>query len=173
MNLTEKKEIVANLIDKITEKKHFYVTDTADLNALEISSLRRKCFEKDIELLVVKNTLLKKALEQMEGDFEDVYGVLKGGTSIMFCETANVPAKLIKEFRKGSDKPVLKAAYVEESVYVGDNQVDALSNIKSKEELIGDIINLLQSPMKNVLGSLNSGKNILGGLVKTLSERAE
>lgn len=173
MNLIEKQEIVASLIEKINEKKHFYVTDTAELNASQISSLRRKCFEKDIDLLVVKNTLLKKALEQLEGNFEDVYGVLKGGTSVMFCETASVPAKLIKEFRKGSTKPVLKAAYVEESIYVGDDQIEVLSNIKSKDELIGDVIGLLQSPMKNVLGALNSGKNILGGLVKTLSERAE
>jgi len=173
MNLTEKKEIVANLIEKINENKHFYVTDTADLNALEISTLRRKCFEKDIELLVVKNTLLKQALEQIEGNFEDVYDVLKGGTSIMFCEIGNAPAKLIKDVRKNLKKPILKAAYVEESIYVGDDQVEVLSNIKSKDELLGDIITLLQSPIKNVLGSLNSGKNTLGGLIKTLSERAE
>lgn len=174
MDITEKKDIVASIVDKINENKHFYITDTADLNALSISKLRRKCFEKDVELVVVKNTLLKKALEQVEGNFEEIYDILKGGTSIMFCPVGNVPAKLIKEFRKeGANKPILKGAYVEESIYIGDDQVESLANIKSKDELLGDLIALLQSPMKNVLGALNSGKTTIGGLIKTLSERAE
>jgi large subunit ribosomal protein L10 len=133
--------------------------------------LRRKCFEKDIRLVVVKNTLLKKALEKLDGEYGELYGVLKDSTSVMFSETGNAPAKLIKEFRKKLDKPVLKAAFVEESIYIGDDQIEILSSLKSKEELIGDIILLLQSPAKNVLSALQSGGNTLAGIIKTLSEK--
>ncbi|MBN2669750.1 MAG: 50S ribosomal protein L10 [Bacteroidales bacterium] len=172
-----KKELKAQLIDSLSEKinnaSHFYLTDIADLNAEATSSLRRKCFEKNIQLEVVKNTLIKLALEKADGDFEPLYNVLKGSTSIMFTEVGNAPAKLIKEIRQKSEKPLIKGAYVEERIYIGDNQLDALSSIKSKEEVIGDIINILQSPIKNVLGALQSAPNTIGGLVKTLQERAE
>jgi large subunit ribosomal protein L10 len=141
------------------------------LNAETTSKLRRACFDRDIKLVVVKNTLLKKAFEKFEGKYEGLYGALKESTSIMITEVNNVPAKLIKEFRKKSPKPLLKAAYVEESIYVGDDQLDALSNIKSKEELVGDIILLLQSPARNVISGLQSGGNKLAGIVKTLSEK--
>jgi large subunit ribosomal protein L10 len=171
MKKEDKDTIINSLVEKITENKNFYLADTSELNAADTSLLRRKCFEKDIKLEVVKNTLLRKALERVEGNFEEIYGTLNFPTSIMFCETGNGPAKLIKEFRKTSKKPVLKAAYVEESIYVGENQLEALVNIKSKFELIGDVIGLLQSPSKNVISALQSGGNKLSGIVKTLSER--
>lgn len=172
MNIEEKKAVVADIVEKLQNHAHFYVTDSGDLDAETTSKLRRKCFEQDIELFVVKNTLLKLALEQTEGEYQDIYPTLKGNTAVMFSNTGNVPAKLIKEFRKGGkDKPLLKSAYVEECVYVGDNQVDALVAIKSKTELLGDIVGLLQSPMQNLLGAINSGGNTIAGLVKTLSEK--
>jgi len=172
MRIEEKKEIVASLKEKIQTSGHFYLTDIAELNAQKTSALRSKCFEKEIEILVVKNTLLKKALEEAEGEFNEFDATLKGNTAIMFCATGNVPAKLIKEFRKESPKPILKGAYVEESIYIGDDQLEALATIKSKDELIGDVIALLQSPIKNLLGSLESGKNTITGLLKALEERA-
>jgi large subunit ribosomal protein L10 len=171
--IEDKKAIVAQISEKLKERNHFYVIDIANLNAADTSNLRRKCFEKDITLLVVKNTLLKKALEQ-KGDFNSLYPTLKGTTSLMLCNTANVPAKLIKEIRgTGKEKPILKAAYVEECIYVGDKSLDSLASLKSRTELIGDVVGLLQSPMKTVLGQLQSGKNIIGGVVKTLQERAQ
>jgi large subunit ribosomal protein L10 len=171
MTRDEKKLAIENLAQQLKETKHFYLADIAALNAADTSMLRRKCFEKDIKLVVVKNTLFRKALEQIEGDFEALYGSLKETTSVMFCDAGNVPAKLIKEFRRTKEKPILKAAYVEESIYVGDDQLDALVNIKSRDELIADVVALLQSPAKNVLSALQSGKNILAGIVKTLSEK--
>jgi len=159
------------LTEEINASNHFYLTDISEMNAEDTSALRRACFEKDIKLVVVKNTLLRNALDRAEGEFEGLNDVLKGATSLMLTDTGNLPAKLIKEFRKGHDKPILKAAYVEESIYVGDNELEALSTIKSKEELVGDIVALLQSPIKNVISSLESGKNILAGVVKTLSEK--
>ncbi len=171
MNRDEKNRIIDNLTDSISQAKHFYLADISDLNAETTSKLRRACFDKEITLVVVKNTLLQKALEKFDGKFEGLYGALKESTSIMFTERNNIPAKLIKEFRKTSPKPVLKAAYVEESIYIGDDQLDALSGIKSKEELIGDIVLLLQSPARNVLSALQSGGNKLAGIVKTLSEK--
>jgi len=171
MKREEKNQIISDLAQRISESNHFYLADISELNAEDTSILRRKCFEKDIKLIVVKNTLLKKAFEQIDGDFQELYEVLENATSIMFSETGNLPAKLIKEFRKKHEKPVLKAAFVEESVYIGDNQLEALANIKSKEELIGDIIMLLQSPAKNVLSALQSGGNKLAGIIKTLSEK--
>jgi large subunit ribosomal protein L10 len=172
--IDDKKAIVSGLVEELNSANHFYVIDIATLNAQDTSNLRRKCFEKGIKLIVVKNTLLKKALEQKEGDFEAIYSTLKGNSAVMICDTANVPAKLIKEIRsvKGKEKPVLKAAFVEQSAYVGDTNLDTLATLKSKNELIGDIILILQSPMQTVLSQLNSGKNILGGVVKTLQERA-
>jgi large subunit ribosomal protein L10 len=173
MKREEKDTIIENLVQHIQGSKHFYVTDTADLNAAATSALRRKCFENKVELIVVKNTLLRKALEKVGNNFDDLYDVLTNSTSIMLTDTANVPARMIKEFRKTNTKPVLKAAYVEESIYIGDNQLDTLASLKSKNELIGDIIGLLQSPSKNVISALQSGKNTLAGVVKTLSEKQE
>jgi large subunit ribosomal protein L10 len=171
MRREEKNAIINSLAEKIKEYNHFYLTDTAQLNAADTSNLRRKCFEKDIKLIVVKNTLLKRALEQSEGDYGELFDVLEGTTSIMFANAGNVPAKLIKEFRLKHDKPVLKAAYVQESVYVGDNLLDTLVSIKTKEEVIGDIIMLLQSPAKNVISALQSGGNKLHGVLETLSKK--
>ncbi len=171
MNRDEKNRIIDNLTDSISQAKHFYLADISDLNAETTSKLRRACFERNITLVVVKNTLLQKALEKFEGKFEGLYDVLKDSTSIMFTEKNNIPAKLIKEFRKTGPKPVLKAAFVEESIYIGDDQLDALSGIKSKEELIGDLVFLLQSPARNVLSALQSGGSKLAGIVKTLSEK--
>jgi large subunit ribosomal protein L10 len=166
------------LIDKLTEQinqyPHFYLADISELNAEVTSKLRRKCFEKQIELVVVKNTLFIKALERSgKSDFTQLYDSIKGSTSVMFTETGNVPAKLIKEFRKKNPKPLLKAAFVEESIYVGENQLETLVSLKSKNELVADVIALLQSPAKNVVSSLQSGRNILAGVVKTLSEREQ
>jgi large subunit ribosomal protein L10 len=171
MNRDDKNRIIDNLTDSISQARHFYLADISDLNAETTSKLRRACFEKEITLVVVKNTLLKKALERFEGKFDGLFGVLADSTSIMFSQVNNVPAKLIKEFRKTSQKPVLKAAFVEESIYIGDDQLDALSGIKSKEELIGDLVLLLQSPARNVLSALQSGSSKLAGIVKTLSEK--
>jgi len=173
MKREDKNTIIEILKKQINESNHFYLTDISELNASDTSSLRRKCFEKDIKLIVVKNTLLKRALENSEGDFGDLYAVCKDSTSIMFSDTGNIPAKLIKEFRKEHNKPVLKAAYVEESIYVGDQYLDALTEIKSKEELLGDLILLLQSPMRNVLSALQSGSNVLTGVLRTLSDKKE
>jgi len=174
MRREEKNAVIDRLAEQINEYPHFYLADTSELNAADTSNLRRKCFEKDIRLVVVKNTLLKKALEKCEkADFSHIFETLKGSTSVMFTETGNVPAKLIKDFRKKSEKPVLKAAFVEESFYIGDNQLDTLVSLKSKNELIADVIALLQSPAKMVVSQLQSGRNTLAGVVKTLSEREE
>lgn len=171
MTRDEKLQVIENLAQSLSESKHFYLADISELNAEDTSALRRKCFEKDIKLVVVKNTLLRKALEKLDGAYDELYDVLKNNTSVMFTETGNAPAKLIKEFRKKLEKPILKAAYVEESIYVGDEQLDMLSSIKSKEELLGDLIALLQSPAKNVVSALQSGGNNLAGIIKTLSEK--
>ncbi len=171
MNRDEKNRIIDNLTDSLSQARHFYLTDISDLNAETTSKLRRACFEKEITLVVVKNTLLKKAFEKFEGKFDGLIGALSDSTSIMFSQVNNVPAKLIKEFRKTSEKPVLKAAFVEESIYIGDDQLDALSGIKSREELIGDIVLLLQAPARNVISALQSGSSKLAGIIKTLSEK--
>lgn len=171
MKKEDKNIIINELTEQLKANKHFYLADTSELDAVDTSNLRRKCFEKEITLRVVKNTLLKKALEKSEGDFGGIYDVLKESTSIMFTETGNMPARLIKEFRKNKEKPILKAAYVEESIYVGDDQLETLATLKSKDELIGDVIALLQSPMKNVMSSLQSGGQTITGILKTLSEK--
>jgi large subunit ribosomal protein L10 len=171
MNKEDKDKIIKSLIEKLDSSSNFYLADISELNAADTTALRRKCFEKEIKLEVVKNTLLKKAFENSNGKYDELFGVLENPTSIMFTETANVPAKLIKEFRKKHKKPVLKAAYVQESVYVGEDQLDALINIKSKNEVIGDIIGMLQSPAKNIVSALQSGGGKIAGIVKTLSER--
>jgi len=171
MKREEKQEIVQALTEQIKSYGNFYITDTADLTVAKVNGIRRKCNDRGITMQVVKNTLIKKALEAAGVDSEELLGVLKGSSTMLFSETGNAPAKLIKELRKEGDKPVLKGAYVDAAVFVGDNQVDALSKLKSKNELIGDIIGLLQSPAKNVISGLQSGGNTLAGLVKTLQER--
>jgi len=171
MRREEKNAIIDSLAERLKEYSHFYLTDTAQLNAADTSELRRKCFENDIKLVVVKNSLLKRALEQSEMNFEELFPVLKGTTSIMFANAGNSPAKLIKEFRLKHDKPVLKGAYVQESIYLGDNMLDALVSIKTKQELIGDIILILQSPAKNVISALQSGGNKIHGVLETLAKK--
>ena len=172
MTREEKLAVINGLTEQLNHYPHFYITDIESLNAEQTASLRRKCFESDVKLVVVKNTLLAKALEKAEKADAELVKVLEGPTSVMFAHVAKAPAVLIKEFRKTSDKPVLKAAFAEGGVYIGDNQLDTLCNIKSKEELIGDIIALLQSPAKNVISALqaNAGQKI-AGLVKTLESR--
>jgi len=169
MRRQEKETMIDDLTRQINNARHFYLADISGLNAADTSSLRRKCFEKEVELVVVKNTLLKKALEKSEGNFEDLYGLLINSTSIMFCETGNVPARLIKEFRKAHERPLLKAAYVEESIYLGDQQLDMLSSLKSKDELISDVVALLRSPVNNLLSALHSGGGRMAGALKALA----
>ena len=172
MTKEEKLVVINSLVEQLQAYPHFYITNIESLNAEQTASLRRKCFESNVKLVVGKNTLLTKALEKVEKADADLVKVLEGSTSIMFTEVAKAPAVLIKEFRKTSDKPVLKAAYAEGCVYVGDEQLETLCNIKSREELIGDIVALLQSPAKNVISALqgNAGQKI-AGLVKTLESR--
>jgi large subunit ribosomal protein L10 len=171
MNKEEKYELVNALTEQINEYGNFYITDTADLTVAKVNNIRRKCFESDIVMQVAKNSLIEKALEAADGDYTALYDVLKGTSTILFSKSAKAPAKLIKELRRQGDKPILKAAYVYSSAFVGDNQLDALMTLKSKEELVGDIIGLLQSPAKNVISALKSGGNTIAGLVKTLQER--
>ncbi|MAX79569.1 MAG: 50S ribosomal protein L10 [Crocinitomicaceae bacterium] len=172
MTREEKNKAISDLTETLASKEIIYLADISDLDADTTSKLRRQCFKSDITLQVVKNTLLKKAMESVEGkDFSELYDVLKGNTSIMYCETANAPAKLIKDFRKKAERPILKAAYVQEAVFVGDDKIDALASLKSKEELIADVIMLLQSPTKNVISQLQSGGQKLTGILKALSEK--
>lgn len=171
MTREEKSQVIDNLTGKLTDNSIIYLADISGLDALETSNLRRACFKANINLAVVKNSLLAKAMEKADKDFGELPETLKGNTSIMLSETGNAPAKVIKEFRKGSDKPILKGAYIEEAIYVGDDQLNALVSIKSKEELIGDIITILQSPAKNVISALQSGGNKLSGILTTLSEK--
>ncbi len=171
MTREEKSQVIEQLTAELTENPTIYLADISGLNAGDTSNLRRACFKAGVRLSVVKNTLLAKAMESADKEFGELTEVLKGNTSLMFAETGNAPAKVIKEFRKKSDRPLLKGAYVEESIYVGDEQLDALVDIKSKDELIGEIIGLLQSPAKNVISALKSGGGTIAGIVKTLSER--
>ena len=172
MTREEKSVAINEILDVLKSNQNIYLTDISGLNALETSNLRRMCFKAGVKLSVVKNTLLEKAMEASDKDFGELTQVLKGNTSLMFSESGNGPAKLIKDFRKKSDKPILKGAFIEESVYIGDDQIDTLVAIKSKEELIGDIITLLQSPAKNVISGLQSGGGQLAGILKTLSVNA-
>ncbi|MEN8137358.1 MAG: 50S ribosomal protein L10 [Bacteroidota bacterium] len=173
MTRNEKSTVIENLTTLLKESNTIYLADISAMDAESTSDLRRACFKANVSLAVVKNTLLAKAMENTEKDFGDLSSILKGNTSLMISEAGNAPAKVIKEFRKKNEKPILKGAYVEEAVYVGDDQLDALVNIKSREELIGDVITLLQSPAKNVISALQSGGSKLSGIVKTLSEKAE
>ena len=172
MTREEKKLVIEGLTEQLNRYPNFYITDIEALNAEQTAALRRKCFEKDVKLVVVKNTLFIKALESVEKADAALVEVLKGTSSIMFSESSKSPAVVIKDFRKGCEKPILKAAYVQDCVYVGDNNLDMLVNINSREELIGDIVALLQSPIKNVVSALqgNAGQKV-AGIVKALEER--
>lgn len=172
MRKEDKSIIIEQIANTLKEYSSLYLTETTGLNAEKTSKLRRACSKADIKLLVVKNTLLKKAMETSDVDYSALYPVLKGSTSLMLSNTGNAPAKLLKDFCKKDDKlPMLKAAFVEESFYIGADQLDTLVNIKSKNELIGDIIGLLQSPAKNVISALQSSGNKLHGILETLSNK--
>ncbi len=173
MTKEEKNQFINDLTTRLNNANIFYLADIAGLNADSSSKLRRSCSTKDIQLEVVKNTLLRKALEKAEGNYDELYDTLKGNTSIMFATAGNAPAKVIKNFRKKSEKPVLKGAFIEEAIYIGDENLDFLVAIKSKEELIGDIVALLQSPAKNVISALQSSGGKIAGIIKTLSEKPE
>ena len=167
-----KDTIIIDLGEKLKEYAHFYLVDVTGMNAEATSALRRKCFGSEIKMVVVKNTLLKQALSASEVDFSPLYGALKGNTAVFFCNTANAPAKLIKEMGK-EGVPALKAAYAEEGIYVGADQLDALCAIKSKNEVIADVVALLQSPAKNVISALQGAGQTIHGVLKTLGERPE
>lgn len=171
MTRQEKSQVIESLTAQLSDNAIIYLADISGLNAGATSNLRRACYKAGVKLAVVKNTLLAKAMESSDKDFGALPQTLKGNTSILISETGNAPAKVIQEFRKKSDKPILKGAYIEEAIYLGDDQLDNLVNIKSKEEVIGDIIGLLQSPAKNVISALKSGGTTIAGLVKTLQER--
>lgn len=173
MTREEKAKYVDDLATELSDCNVIYLTDTAELTVEAVNNLRRKCFQSNIRMRVVKNALLEKAIERVEGkDLAELKSVLKGATSLMFAEVSNAPAKLIEDFRKKNVKPILKGAYVEESIYIGDNQLKALVDIKSKEELIGEIIGILQSPAKNVVSGLKGAGGKIAGILKTLEERA-
>lgn len=171
MTREEKSRVIEDLTAQLADSNVVYIADISNLNAETTSNLRRACFKAGIQLNVVKNTLLEKAMKASSNDYGELPSILKGNTSIMIAENGNAPAKIIKEFRKKSDKPILKGAYIHQAVFIGDNQLDALVALKSKEEVIGDIIGLLQSPAKNVVSALKSGGGKIAGIVKTLSER--
>jgi len=172
MRKEDKKQLIDSLTQQLTENNNFYITDVSNLNAEATSNLRRLCYKHGIKMQVVKNTLLKKAMESAKRNYDELYETLKGNTSIMFAEAGNGPAKMIKEFRKKSDRPVLKGAFIEEMTYLGDDQLAFLTTIKSKDELVADIVALLQSPAKNVISALQSGGSKLSGILKTLSEKS-
>ncbi len=175
MTREDKAMVIEELKAKFSDASFFYITDSSGLNVEEINKFRGLCFKQGIEMRVVKNTLIKKALEAVSEDngYSDLYDSLKGPTSLMFAEIANTPAKVIEEFRRTFDKPLLKAAYIDSSIYTGDDALKELAALKSKEELIGEIILLLQSPAKNVVSALKSSSSTIAGLVKTLQDRTE
>ena len=173
MTREEKSKYIEELTADLSASNVFYLTDTAELTVESVNSLRRKCFHANIRMRVVKNALLEKAMDRVEGkDFGTLKDVLKGATSIMLSESSSAPAKLIKDFRKKNPKPLLKGAYIDEAIFIGDDQLATLESLKSKEELLGDIIGLLQSPVQNVLSGLQSAGGSLAGILKTLEERA-
>ena len=173
MTRVEKREAIDGLATKIAASPFFYLADASSLNVETTNKFRRLCFQRGVEFRVVKNTLLRKAMEQVGDGYQEMFPTLKGATSILIAEQGNIPARLLKEFRKESDKPVLKAAYIDSSIYLGDDQLKALAALKSKEELVGEIISLLQSPAKNVISALKSSGSTISGLLKTLEERGE
>ena len=174
MKKEDKAIIIDQIADTLKQYSCFYLVETAGLDAEKTSDLRRACNKADIKLLVVKNTLLHKALESLDQDYSEIYPALKGATSVMFSNVGNAPAKLIKDVLKKDKEaklPLLKAAYVEETVYLGADQLDTLASIKSKNELIADVVALLQSPAKNVVSALTSGGTKLHGILETLSNK--
>ena len=174
MTKKDKSAVIESLKAKFEELPFFYVTDSSTLTVEEVNNLRRLCFEKGIEMRVAKNTLIRKALEQVGDDdkhYEGLYGALKGPSALFFSDVSNLPAKVIQEFRKTSDRPILKGAYIDSSIFLGDESLEVLSKLKSKNELLGEIIGLLQSPAKNVIGALQSGGQTLLGILETLSEK--
>jgi len=173
MTREEKAKVIEDITGHLAEAPSIYLADISGLNAGTTSDLRRACFKADVKLMVVKNTLLAKAMESSDKEFGELPSTLKGNTSILLSQTGNAPAKVIKNFRKKIDKPILKGAFVDEAIYVGDDYLDTLVNIKSKEEVIGDIVSLLQSPAKNVISALKSGGSKLSGILETLSEKSE
>ncbi|HAQ38046.1 MAG TPA: 50S ribosomal protein L10 [Saprospiraceae bacterium] len=174
MKRDDKLQVIESLSEKFSQSDYIYFTDFISLTVAQMNQFRRICFNNNVEIKVVKNTLIQKALEKSadKKGFEPLYEALKGSTAIMFAESANLPAKLLSDFRKENEKPLLKAAYIDSAVYFGDDQLDTLKSLKSKQELIGDIILILQTPAKSVIGTLNSGGQTLAGLVKALEERA-
>lgn len=174
MKKEDKSLLINQFVETLNEYAHFYLVDVTALDSATTSALRRECFKQEVKLQVVKNTLFEKALEKLDGDYSALVPCLKGVTGVMFCQTANVPAKLIKKFAKANgDKPSLKAAYAEESIYVGADKLAELASLKSKNEVIAEIVALLQSPTKNVVSALQSGAGTIHGVLKTLGERAE
>ena len=171
MTREEKAQVVENLTAVLEGTSTVYITDISGLDAGTTADLRRACFKANVKMSVVKNTLLEKAMEASDKDFGELTTILKGNSSMMISDTRNAPAKLIKDFRKKADRPILKGAFIEEAIYIGDENLEALVSIKSKEELIADVIALLQSPAKNVVSGLKSGGSKLSGILKTLSEK--
>ena len=172
MNREEKAQYIDDLAAELSATNILYLTDTAELTVETVNNLRRRCFQTNISLKVVKNSLLKKAMDRVEGkNYGELRDLLKGSTSIMISQEANAPARLIQEFRKKNDKPILKGAYIEEAIFVGDNQLIAIETMKSKEELIGEIVGLLQSPIKNVVSGLKGSGGKIAGILKTLQQR--
>ena len=174
MTKAEKTQLIEELVVKFSDAKYFYLTDFSTLNAEQTSDLRRMCSEKDVEMVVIKNKLIKKALQRIsEEQYEGVFEHLAGPTAVLFSESGKLQAQILKEYRKTNKMPTLKAAYVESSVVAGDDQIDYLSTLKSKEDMIGDLIGLLQAPMTNLMGALNSGSGTIHGILKALEERGE
>ena len=172
MNRAQKKEVIDGLTVQFNESSAFYITDASGMSVADVNDLRRVCFKKGIQLKVAKNTLIEKAFDVSDNDYEEVKKLLKGPTAIMFSQTGNLPAKVLKEFRgKDGQKPLLKGAYIDASVFIGDDKLEDLTKLKSKEEVLGDVILLLQSPIKNVVSALSSGRQTIAGLVKALEER--
>lgn len=174
MTKAQKTAVIEELKDRLADAPFFYLADASGMTVADVTDFRRACFEKGVQMKAVKNTLLKKAMESAgeEKGYEAIYGSLKGATSILFADTANAPAKVLKAFREDNERPLLKAAYIDTDVYVGDDQIKSLSELKSKEDLLGEVVTLLQSPAKNVISALKSGGSTIAGLVKALEERA-
>ena len=171
MKREEKDQIIDSISENLSKYNTVYITDVSNLTVEKTNELRRICFKKNITMNVAKNTLIRKAMEKVEGNYEELFGTLVGSSAIMYCDTGNVPAKVIKDFRKTSDKPILKGAWIDSSVFIGDQSLDQLASLKSKNELIAEIVALLQSPAKNVISGLQSGGSKLAGILKTLEER--
>jgi large subunit ribosomal protein L10 len=171
MTTEEKNQLIDVLTEQLRVNNTIYLTDISNLNSVKTSDLRRLCFRRNVRLMVVKNTLLRKAMEKVDKDFSELYPILKGSTSLMISEAGNVPARLIREFRNTSDRPILKGAFIEEMIYIGDDKLEFLEALKTKNEMVGDLIFLLQSPARNVISALQSPSRKLAGILKTLSEK--